>query len=142
MHNSRTRNRDAGFTLIEIMVVILILGLLATVVGPAVLGQSETAKIEKAKSDVLKIHETAELFSIQNKGRVPTMEELVTPDSRTGDTYLRGYTTVPRDPWDNEYRIVAGERRGKFEVQSNGPDGQEGTEDDITNMTARNEQPK
>lgn len=118
--------REDGFTLIEIMVVVVILGLLATLVVPNVLELGETAKIKKAESDVNAIYQQAKLFKLTNN-KSPTMEDLTTPDQK-GKTYIENNT---KDPWDHDY-VIRERERGKFEVISWGPDGNEGSEDDIS----------
>lgn len=115
-----------GFTLIEIMVVIVILGLLATLVVPNVLSMSDEAKVQKAQTDVKSLFEAAKLFRIQNN-KTPTLEELTQPDQK-GKTYIEAST---KDPWDHDY-VIRETEHNKFEVISVGPDGSEGTEDDIT----------
>jgi general secretion pathway protein G len=120
------RARQQGFTLVEIMVVIVILGLLATLVVPNVIGMSDDAKIQKAQTDCTAIFNQAKLFRVKN-GKIPSMEELTTPDEK-GQAYLEN---VMSDPWDHEYMIRETDRN-QFEVLSMGPDGSEGTEDDIS----------
>ena len=124
------RHAEGGFTLIEIMVVIVIIGLLATFVAPNVLGIGEDAKVTKAKVDVKQIADTAKIFKLNNN-RLPSIEELTTPDEK-GKTMLE---ILSKDPWDNDYVIREGER-GSFEVISWGPDKAEGTEDDISSKPA------
>jgi general secretion pathway protein G len=124
----RAAARQRGFTLVEIMVVIVILGLLATLVVPNVLGMGDEAKLTKAQTDVKAIYDAAQLFMLKNT-KVPTLEELKTPDEK-GHAYLdENYET--KDPWDHEYFIRETENH-KFEVISMGPDGSEGTQDDIS----------
>jgi general secretion pathway protein G len=123
--------RDAGFTLVEIMVVIVILGLLATLVVPNVIGMSDEAKVTKAQTDVKSIYESAKLFRVKN-GKVPTMEDLTTPDDK-GQAYVEN---IGNDPWDHEY-VIRETERGKFEVISMGPDGSDGTEDDISSNSEK-----
>lgn len=132
-HNISSRShRQAGFSLVEIMVVIVIIGLLATVVVPNVLGMGEDAKIQKAKADIKVIADAVTVYKLQVRGaQLPTMETLTTPDEK-GKTWLNSSS---RDPWDNEYEIREGERRSDFEVRSAGPDGNPDTEDDISSKT-------
>jgi general secretion pathway protein G len=126
------RVRQGGFTLIEIMVVIVILGLLATIVAPNVFSVSETAKEKKAMADVKAIYEAARMYMLTHSGSaqrdVPTMETLTTPDEKG----VAQIEMSSKDPWGNDYEIHAGDRPGKFEVVSAGKDGQMGTEDDIS----------
>lgn len=132
MNNSSRSRRQAGFTLVEIMVVIVIIGLLATIVAPNVLGLSDDAKIEKAKADIRVIADTVKIYLVQGRGaQLPTMETLTTPDEK-GKVWL---DSISDDPWGNEYQIREGERRGDFEVVSSGPDGSEGTEDDLSSKS-------
>ena len=131
--NTQSRSRrQAGFTLVEIMVVIVIIGLLAAIVSPNVLGLSDDAKIEKAKADLRVIADTVKIYLVQGRGaQLPSMETLTTPDEK-GKVWL---DSISEDPWGNEYTIREGERRGDFEVVSSGPDGSEGTEDDLSSKT-------
>ena len=118
---------DAGFTLVEIMVVVVILGLLATLVVPNVLSSAAEAREEKAFTDCNAIHSAAVQYSLRNRGKVPTIEDLTTPDD-TGNAYIE---MEIEDPWGNEYVLRPLEARGKFEVISMGEDQMEDTEDDI-----------
>ena len=119
---------QAGFTLVEIMVVVVILGLLATLVVPAVMGASDEARETKAKTDVRSIAEAVMLYRV-NKGKLPdTLDALVEKDEK-GRSQLE---ELPKDPWDHDYILRPGERSTDFEVISVGPDGTENTEDDIS----------
>ena len=131
---------DGGFTLVEIMVVIVILGMLAAIVGQNVLGSAENAEISTAKQQITNIKGAVELYMIENRRRIPTWEDLITPDNR-GHRYLETEDPL-QDPWGNEYDITTDpEYQHKPLIVSYGPDGIEGTEDDITskNLTAKEE---
>lgn len=121
--------KDRGFTLVEIMVVVVILGMLATIVLPNVLGSQETAKRKTAITELAQIHKAAELYYIQNN-RIPTLEDMITEDDK-GNAFLPGYDTVPDDPWGNPYQIFPLDSSNKFTVWCNGPDGIEDTDDDL-----------
>jgi len=112
------------------MVVIVILGLLATLVVPNVLGMSDQAKLTKAQSDVKTIADQVKLYKMKNS-KTPTMEELKTPDEK-GHAYL-DESCDTKDPWDHEY-FIRDLENNRFEVRSLGPDGSEGTDDDISSM--------
>ena len=126
LHRFRRCPDEGGFTLIEIMVVIVILGLLATLVAPNVVHVHDDAMQQKAKADVRAIADAARMFRIQNH-RPPTLAELCAPDAK-GRIWIE---SLPRDPWGQDYRIRPGDR-GDFEVVSLGPDATENTEDDIS----------
>jgi general secretion pathway protein G len=127
---SRTESRaEAGFTLVEIMVVVVILGLLATLVVQNVMGASDTAREKKAQSDVSTIASAVSHYFVMH-GKLPdSLEVLATKDER-GRSEL---DNLPKDPWDHDYILRAGDRPNQFEVISMGPDGSENTEDDISN---------
>jgi general secretion pathway protein G len=129
----RRRPRDqGGFTLIEIMVVIVILGLLATLVVPNVLGISEDAKVQKARTDVHNLADAVKMYKIRNNKTPTSIEDLTQADGKN-KAYIE---TVPKDPWDHEY-VIRDLERGDFEVLSLGPDGNEGTEDDISSKPSK-----
>ena len=120
------------------MVVVLIIGMLATLVAPAVLGQSAEAALQKAKTDIKGIEDGITRFILQNRGQVPTMEDLLTEDEH-GEPWINGGDFNEDgemvDPWNNPYQLEQLAAR-KFDVYSLGPDGEEDSEDDI--HSARN----
>jgi general secretion pathway protein G len=136
----RTRTPRAGFTLAELMVVIVIIGLLATLVVPNVVAKLGKANTTKARADIVAIAKAVEDYVINNNGRFPdSLEALVREDER-GESYLQ-QTQVPKDPWGNEYGYeppTSGSR--KFRVFSYGKDGTpggEGDDADIDNIMIR-----
>lgn len=133
--DQETNHRQHGFTLVEIMVVIVILGLLATIVVPNVLKHVGTSAEETARQSVGQIHAAVKLYYL-DKQTIPSLEDLITPDDK-GQAYLEGFTEVPIDPWGNPYEIRRGEHRGTWEVLSIGPDTLPDTEDDISSKTLR-----
>ena len=134
------RQGSGAFTLVEIMVVVVIIGLLATMVAPRVMDALFRSNIKKAKVDIRQIAQAVQMFQLRNNGRLPDdLEALVTPDEN-GQTYLQDLTEVPLDPWGNEYRLEPDpEHPRQFIVRSYGEDGQPETEDDITNKTLQKE---
>lgn len=140
--------QQSGFTMLEMMVVIVILGILATLVVPQIFGQREQADMQKAISDITALENAMEMYRVQN-GIYPTTEqglEALVSEPQT-DPRPRNYQTdgyirrLPSDPWGNEYRLLSPGQNGRFDIFSMGPDGQPGTEDDIGNwnMHDRNE---
>jgi len=133
--NDRTRPAQAGFTLVEIMVVIVILGLLATMVAKNVIGASDEARDTKAMTDVRTIADAVRMFRTKN-GKLPeSLEAMATKDER-GRSELE---ELPKDPWGNDYIMREGDRGGEFEIISMGRDGQESTEDDISSKAKKDQ---
>jgi general secretion pathway protein G len=116
------RRREA-MTLIEIMIVVIIMALIATAVGIAVLPQFTRAKEKTAESDVQTIRSAVQLYIMHGGSDCPTVEDLLEDGSLE-----EGKNTV--DPWNNEYAIECD--GDNITVISGGPDGQPGSEDDIT----------
>ncbi|MCD1124964.1 type II secretion system major pseudopilin GspG [Jinshanibacter sp. LJY008] len=131
---------QSGFTLMEIMVVIVILGVLASLVIPNLMGNKERADRQKAVSDIVALENTLDMYKLDN-GRYPTTEQglkaLVTkpelqpiPKNYRADGYIR---RLPTDPWNNDYLIVSPGEHGPIDVFSVGPGGEANTADDVTN---------
>jgi len=113
----------SGFTLIEIMVVVFIIGLLAALVVPKVVGNTDKARVARAKSDIRAIQEAAGLYRLEN-GRYPTsLQQLVSATQGQADGYL---DKVPVDPWNHEYVYRSDGHR--VIIKSLGADGAEGGE--------------
>jgi general secretion pathway protein G len=133
----RTNRSQAGFSLAELMVVIVILGLLATLVVPNVMKQLFTANTAVAKQDISAISQAVQNFAIEHAGKYPErLEDLITPDEN-GHKYL-DRQSVPKDPWKNEYVYEAPQSGQGFKVICYGRDGQpggEGEDSDIDNVT-------
>lgn len=124
-----------GFTLIELMVVIVIIGLLATVVVVNVLPSQDRAMTEKARADVALLEQAIEMYRLDNL-TYPTVDEgldaLITPPSGLGqpERYRPGgyVRRMPDDPWGNPYQYVQPGESGPFDVYSLGADGRLGGE--------------
>jgi general secretion pathway protein G len=127
-------DRTRGFTLVEMLVVILILGLLATLVVVNVRGHADSAREKVSSSMLVQFRQAVDLFKLDH-GRYPDrLDDLVRrpPDVRSWPP--GGYLTeLPADPWGRAYAYrVPGPDGRPFEVRSAGEDGREGTEDDLT----------
>jgi general secretion pathway protein G len=126
------RRRQAGMTLLEIMIVIAILGLLASVIVVAVMNQFENAKINTTKITVKNIEQALHTYKVQ-VGDYPNQGEGLKALMNPPDGLKPFLKEVPKDPWGNEFLYFSPPRKGKgpFEVVSKGVDGQEGTDDDL-----------
>jgi general secretion pathway protein G len=125
---------SAGFTLLEIMVVVIIIGVLAATIIPQFMGTTHDAKVSAAKADVSQLENALERFNL-HMDRYPTMEEglKVLVEAPAGeDKKWRGpYIKLLRpDPWGNQYqyRIPGMHHTTTFDVWSRGADGQDGGE--------------
>jgi len=123
---------ERGFTLIEIMVVVVIIGLLAAIVAPNLMGNVDTAQINRARQDIRNIETALNLYRLDNF-RYPTtvegLEALVTnPGESVTPNWKQYLSRVPRDPWNNPYQYQNPGQRGEFDVFSFGADGQLGGE--------------
>ena len=122
----------AGMTLLEIMVVVLIMGMLATIVAKKVVDRYQQAKMETARTEIGVVREAVELFYLDNDFYPSSVEDLVKKPT-TGREVKKwpenGYLDrVPVDPWRNEYIYIAPATDGPFEIISLGRDGAEGGE--------------
>ncbi|MCW2475824.1 MULTISPECIES: type II secretion system major pseudopilin GspG [unclassified Symbiopectobacterium] len=141
-HRQSRRRRPAqqGFTLLEIMVVIVILGVLASMVVPSLMGNKDKADRQKAVSDIVALESALDMYRLDNQ-RYPSTEQGLTalvkkpviqpePKNYQPDGYIR---RLPQDPWGADYQLLNPGKHGKLDIFSLGPDGMPGTEDDIGN---------
>jgi general secretion pathway protein G len=141
----RLLNDKRGFTLIEIMVVMVILGILAGLIVPRIMDRPEEARRTKATIQIQSIEQALKLYKLDN-GLYPTTEQglqaLVEPPSvgrlarkwRDGGYLEKG--KVPLDPWGNDFVYISPGLHGDFDLMSYGPDGEpggEGNDADINN---------
>jgi general secretion pathway protein G len=118
----RRQQRQAGMTLIEIMIVVVIMALVATGVGIAVVPQLQKAKIKQADSGVQTVRTAVQLYIATNNAECATMEQLI--EDKAIDK-----AKATNDPWDHAYKIEC--EGTEITVTSAGPDGEFETEDDI-----------
>lgn len=138
-HSLKRKTGQSGFTLIEVMVVVVILGLLAAVVVPKIMGRQDQAMKEKAKVDIAQIGNALNMYKLDNFVYPTTdqgLQALVTKP--TGTPAPKNYSPegylpkAPVDPWGNPYQYLSPGVRGKIDIYSLGADGQQ-SEDDIGN---------
>lgn len=129
--------KQSGFTLIEIMVVMVILGLLVAVVGPQILGRGEEARIGVAKTQLRNISSALDLYKLDNFNYPSTdqgLEALVSKPSGSPEAKnwnKNGYLpSVPKDPWGVEYQYISPGSTGPYDLYSLGADQREGGDEE------------
>jgi general secretion pathway protein G len=119
-----------GFTLIEVMVVVVILAILATIVVPKIMDRPDDARIAKAKQDIRAIESALQLYKLDNLTYPTTdqgLEALVKPPANAKNWRPGGYLDrLPIDPWNHPYLYLSPGQHGTFDVYSLGADGQPG----------------
>lgn len=138
--------KQSGFSLLEIMVVLVIIGMIMAIVAPNIMSQQEEAKIDKAKIDISALEDAMNMYKLRNN-RYPTTEQGL--EALVEETTIEplpkrfpegGFIEkLPMDPWDSEYQLVSPGEFGKIDIFSMGPDGTAGTEDDIGNWDEEDE---
>ena len=142
MFRTLTSKRERGFSLLELLAVLVILGILAGIFAPKFLGQAEKAKRSAAKLEIDQIGQSLDLYKLEI-GKYPTTQEglqaLVTAPSGTTNwngPYLKK-SGVPKDPWANEYKYVSpGDQGRPYDIISFGGDGKEGGDGDGKDITS------
>ncbi len=144
MQNNRLNSQ--GFTLLEIMVVVVILSILALYVGPKIIGEPEKARINMAKMQIRSIENALKMYKLDN-GVYPSTEQgleaLVQPPGvgqlaknwKKGGYMDKG--KIPKDPWQNDYIYLSPgvQNTDSIDLMSYGPDGQPGGEDENADVT-------
>ena len=133
---ARRRPVPRGFSLLEIMVVLVLIGMVGSLITVNVMGRLDQGKIDTARTQAYELSKSLDIYKLQT-GNYPStgqgLQVLVTPPK--GKPII---DQLPKDPWNNEYTlIVPGQKNpNKFDIRSKGPDAQEGTEDDVGNWPA------
>lgn len=143
MPNLKMRAGQAGFTLIEIMVVVVILGILAAIVVPRIMDQPDKARVAKAKQDIRVLESALNMYKLDNFYYPSTQQGLEALVARpSGDPPARNWKTggyiqqLPKDPWNTPYQYLQPGQHGEFDLFSFGADGKpggEGIEADLGN---------
>jgi len=123
--------RQSGFTLIEVMVVVVILGILAAIVVPRVMDRPDAARITKARADIRALESALNLYKLDNFGYPNTdqgLQALIskpagTPEPRNWKQYM---DRLPKDPWGSDYQYLSPGVQGTIDIFSLGADGQPG----------------
>lgn len=135
------QRKQRGFTLLEVMVVIVILGVLASLVVPNLLGNKEKADQQKVVTDISALEQALDMYKLDNSVYPSTdqgLDALVSMPSSSPEprNYRNGgyIKRLPKDPWGNEYNYVMPGEHGAVDVFSLGADGQEGGEEVNTDI--------
>ena len=137
------RRKQQGFTLIEIMVVVIIIGVLTALIAPNIIGNVDKANITAARADLRTIAMQLDLYKLDNNTYPTTdqgLEALVTkpsghPEPRNWKSggYLK---SVPKDPWGTPYVYISPGTHGKYDLYSLGADAQEGGTEEAADITS------
>ena len=135
------KQRQAGFTLIEIMVVVVILGILAALVVPQVMSRPDQAKVTVAQTDITAIGAALDMYKLDNGAYPSTQQGLDAlvkkpggnpqPKNWNSDGYLK---KLPVDPWGNPYQYLSPGTKGKIDLYSLGADNKEGGADNDSDI--------
>jgi general secretion pathway protein G len=134
---ARRQSRGKGFTLIEVMVVVVILGILAAIVVPRIMSRPGEARVTRAKQDLRAIEAALNLYKLDNFRYPSTQQGLEALVKRPYDLppnaswKAGGYLDrVPKDPWGNTYKYLSPGVHGEIDVFTMGADGVEGGEEE------------
>ncbi|MDH5189802.1 MAG: type II secretion system major pseudopilin GspG [Gammaproteobacteria bacterium] len=134
MKNKKSNHK--GFTLIEVMIVVIIIGILATLVVPKLIGRQDQALVTKARHDISTLENALKLYRLDNYNYPSTdqgLEALVTKPAGTPEprNWKKGgyIERMPKDPWGNDYLYLNPGIHGDIDIYSLGADAQEGGEE-------------
>jgi general secretion pathway protein G len=145
MTPQRRAAQTQGFTLIEVIVVVFILGLLAALVAPKIMGRTEDAKINQTKVQIRNFETALKLYKLDNGSYPSTVQglEALTSKPSTGklpNNYRQGgyleQSTIPKDPWGNPYVYVSPGVATEYEVVSFGGDGAQGGQGEAADISS------
>jgi general secretion pathway protein G len=121
----KNKRKQSGFTLLEIMVVLIIIGTLVAIVAPRLVERADEAKVEATKAQMSNLAQALKLYRLQNHHYPSTSEGLIAlvQPSAGGKRYM---DRVPRDAWGNEFIYLSPGVHGDFDLMSYGADGRPG----------------
>ncbi|MBU6409807.1 MAG: type II secretion system major pseudopilin GspG [Verrucomicrobia bacterium] len=133
----QSSSRRRAFTLVEMLLVVTIIGILAALVIPKMVGRSEQARETAARADISSIKTALDAFEVDNGYYPKTLQGLIQQPSNTKNWHGPYLDSIPQDPWGNpySYEYPGKHNPNSFDLWSAGPDGKSGTQDDIGNWT-------
>jgi general secretion pathway protein G len=140
---TRKRLARRGFSLIELLVVLVILALLVGLVAPRFMDQTKRGQVATAKSQISAFKTALDLYRLDHNGNPPAaLEDLISPPNASDGgqwkgPYLKDTTTIPLDPWGNPYEyVVPGPNGQDYEIISYGSDGRPGGSGDAEDISS------
>ena len=134
--NNKTRSQR-GFTLVELLLVLVILALIAGLVLPGIIGKAESAKVRAASSQISRISMSVEAFYLDTGSTPGSLSDLVNePSGVNGWTAPYIKNSILTDPWGREYQFRSPGQHGDFDIYSYGADGQQGGEGKNADITS------
>lgn len=136
------RGRRSGFTFLEIMFVVVIIGILLALVGPRLVGRTERARIQTTRAQLRNLETAIKNFEMDNGTFPRTLEDLIEEPNdleRSWDGPYLDSDVIPEDSWGQpfQYKVPGDHNRRGFDLWSSGPDRSDNTDDDIANWTRR-----
>jgi general secretion pathway protein G len=132
----KTKLRRA-FTLVEMLLVVTIIGILAALVIPKIVGRSEQARATAARADISAIKTALDAFEVDNGYYPKSLQDLVTAPGTAKNWHGPYLEKIPQDPWGTTYvyYFPGKHNSNSYDLSSVGPDGKEGTDDDVANWS-------
>jgi len=130
-------SRQGGFTLVELLLVLVILALIAGLVLPSIIGQAESAKAKSASSSISRLSMAVETFYLDTGNTPERLQDLVeNPGDVSGWNGPYVKATLLKDPWGREFQFESPGQHGDFDIVSFGKDGQQGGEGNDKDVTS------